>query len=408
MVLGSALAVFSFLITFCAAPVLAQDRVFLDLSLNFLGEYQLPKTKFLETPLGGLSAITYDRRRDRLYALSGDQSQFAPARFYTLKIALNPAETEKIGIHKVDVESVTFLTDKDGQTYAEGTIVPRGIALTPQQTVFVSGSSVVRDRIVPFVQEFDIKTGQARTSLPIPERYLPDSTNELELTRGVQAPSAFASLTFNPTGTIPASGEPIRLFTATESALVQDREPPSLEKGSKCRFLHYLIGYGAPVLISEYFYVLEPTPSGAISNGLMELIAVDQGGHFLSLERSRDQSGFNEKIFQMTTGGATDTSRIASLKGSLNGIIPIKKKLLLDLNELGIPLDNLQGMTLGPRLSDGTQSLLLVSNDNFNDLQGTRLLLFRLTNTKTRVTAQRRPIGSASHYLVNSKAIEKP
>jgi hypothetical protein len=115
---------------------------------------------------------------------------------------------------------------------------------------------------------------------------------------------------------------------------------------------------------------------------------VDQGGHFLSLERSRDRLGFNARIFQMTTGGATDTSKIASLKGSLNGIRPIQKKLLLDLNELGIPLDNLQGMALGPRLPDGTQSLLLVSDDNFSDDQVTQFLLFRLKTSKPRRPVQ--------------------
>lgn len=373
--------------TFGAAPVLAQDRVFLNLSLDFLGEYQLPKMNFLDTPVGGLSAITYNRRRDRFYALSDDPSQLAPARFYTFKLALNSTETEKIGIQKIDIESVTFLTDKDGQTYPKGTIDPEGIALTPQQTVFISSSGVARDQIAPLVQEFDINSGQMRQSLPIPERYLPDAANEFELTRGVQETNGFASLTINPTGTIPASGEPIRVFTATESALVQDLDPPSSEKGAKCRFLHYLIGYGPPVLISEYFYPLDPTPDAAISNGLVELLAVDQGGHFLSLERSRDRLGFNARIFQMTTGGATDTSKIASLKGSLNGIRPIQKKLLLDLNELGIPLDNLQGMTLGPRLSDGTQSLLLVSDDNFSDDQVTQFLLFRL-KAKTRSQRQ--------------------
>ncbi len=167
----------------------------------------------------------------------------------------------------------------------------------------------------------------------------------------------------------------------TSVALVQDLDPPSEEKGTKSRFLHYLIGYGPPVLISEYFYPIDPTPSGSISNDLVELLAVDQGGHFLSLERSKGSLGFNGRIFQMATGGATDTSRIASLKGSLNSIKPIKKKLLLDLNELGIPLDNLQGITLGPRLPDGTQSLLLVSDDNFNDEQVTQFLLFRLKST---------------------------
>lgn len=379
VLLVSAIALFTFLITFWDAPVLAQERVFLDLSLDFLGEYQLPKMNFLDTPVGGLSAITYDRRRDRFLTLSNDPSQFAPARFYTLKIALNSTETEKIDIQKIDVESVTFLTDKDGQTYPKGTIAPGGIALTPQQTVFISGSGVLGERIAPFVQEFDINSGQMRTSLTIPERYLPDAADEKERTKGIQETSAFESLTFNPTGTIPAQGEPINLFTATESALVQDREPSSSEKGAKSRLLHYLIAYGPPVLIAEYFYPLDPIPGSATENELVELLAVDRGGHFLSLERSKGPLGFNARIFQMTSGGATDTSRIASLKGSLNGINPVKKKLLLDLNELGIPLGNLQGMTFGPRLRDGTQSLLVVSDDNFNSEQVTQFLLFRLS-----------------------------
>jgi hypothetical protein len=67
----------------------------------------------------------------------------------------------------------------------------------------------------------------------------------------------------------------------------------------------------------------------------------------------------------------------------------LRKKLLLDLNELGISLDNLQGMTLGPRLSDGTQSLLLVSNNNFVKEQGSQFLLFRLNSSKLGETIKR-------------------
>lgn len=372
------LALFSSLITACAAPVLSQERIFLDLSSDFLAEYKLPQTTFADTVVGGLSAITYDRRRDRFYAICDDPSQFAPARVYTLKLALDSTATEKISIEKVNIESVTFLTNKDGQIYTKETISPKGIALTPQQTIFISGSRVTPDQITPFIQEFDISSGQILQSLPIPERYLPNAVKEKEQTKGIQPTSTLASLTFNPTGTIPTSGEPINLFTATASALVQDQDPPSSEQGAKSRLLQYLIGYGPPVLIAEYFYPLAPTPDSTTSNSLGELLAIDRGGHFLSLERFQGQLGFSGKIFQIATGGATDTSRIDSLKGELQGINSVQKKLLLDLNELGIPLDNLQGMTLGPRLPDGTQSLILVSNNNFNEYQPTQFLLFRL------------------------------
>ena len=73
-----------------------------------------------------------------------------------------------------------------------------------------------------------------------------------------------------------------------------------------------------------------------------------------------------------------DTSTIVSLQGDISSITPVKKKLLLDLSTLGIYLDNLEGITLGPRLPDGTQSLLLVSDDNFSDAQVTQFLLFRI------------------------------
>ena len=51
-----------------------------------------------------------------------------------------------------------------------------------------------------------------------------------------------------------------------------------------------------------------------------------------------------------------------------------------DFQQLGIYVDNIEGMTLGPRLSDGSQSLILVSDDNFNEEQVTQFWLFRLNS----------------------------
>ena len=375
-----AIAITVLMLTACSLPqVSAEQRLFLNLSVDYLGEYQLPKTKYKDTPVGGLSALTYDRTRDRFYALSDDRSQLAPARFYTLKLDLN-----NTGIQNITIENVTFLKTEDNQTYPKATIDPEGIALTPQKTVYISSEGVTRDGIAPFVSEFDLQTGQQKQNLPIPQRYVPDATDDKQQ-RGIQDNLGFESLTLNPIGTVPASGEPIRLFTATESALIQDRDPVQLDEQGKpkpqtikSRLLHYLIGDGPPILISEHLYPLAPTPEGALAHGLTELLAVDQAGHFISLERSLSLLGFTVRLYQIATGGATDISRITSLKGDVSGIQPARKKLLLDLTELGIRLDNLEGMTLGPRLPDGSQSLILVSDDNFKDDQITQFLLFRL------------------------------
>jgi hypothetical protein len=78
---------------------------------------------------------------------------------------------------------------------------------------------------------------------------------------------------------------------------------------------------------------------------------------------------------------ASDISNQKSLAGEINNITPIRKKLVLDLQKLGIKLDNLEGLTFGPRLADGSQSLIMVSDNNFakDGKQKNQFLLFKLT-----------------------------
>jgi len=376
----------SFLITACVPSQArtAEQRTFLNLSLDFLGEYKLPKTKFKDTPVGGLSALTYDRQRNKFYVLSDDRSQFAPARFYTLGLSVKRTDKGEIGMEKVDVEDVTVITDENGKTYAQGSIDPEGIALSPRKTVFISSEGVPSKGIAPFIREFDLKTGKQRGNLIIPERYLAnEDTKEEQPPRGIQDNLGFEALTLELGSLAAGSGDPFRLFTATESALLQDKLPSKSEESARIRLMHYLIGpISRPMVLAEHLYLLDPAPAGAIDNGLTELVTVDTGGHFLTLERTYGVLGVNAKIYQMAMSAATDTSTIATLKGDISRIDPVKKKLVLDLSELGIYLDNLEGMALGPHLPDGSQSLLLVSDDNFSDTQVTQFLLFRLNGVK--------------------------
>jgi hypothetical protein len=361
------------LLTSCNLPrVSAEQRLFLPLSLEFLGEYQLPKTKFKDTPVGGLSGITYDRKADRFYAVSDDRSDRAPARFYTLKLELDQTTAPKI--KKITVENVTTLTQADGKPYEKGKIDPEGIALSPLDTVFISSEGGVNQGIPPFVHEFDRKTGAFKRQVTIPLSFLPNGIGDKQ-TRGVQDNLAFEALTLNAGAT---SGDPFNLFTATEAALMQDREEPSPDRGESVRMLHYYVQPSQITLLGEHLYLLEPKPRRMRDHGLTDMLAIDQAGHFIALERSFGLSGFQVKLFQAATGGASDTSRVASFKGKLTGVQPIRKQLLLDLNQLKIGLDNLEGMTLGPRLADGSQSLLVVSDDNFQPLQENQFLLFRL------------------------------
>ena len=367
--------------TACAAPpAAAKDRSFPEMSLEFLGEYQLPKMSFEGTPVGGLSGITYDSKgmneatsqAYRFYALSDDPSENGEARFYSLRLDLKSGDTASVGLKKVTVEGVTSLKKADGETFPWGSINPEGIALSPRNSVFVASEGVTHVGIPPLVGEFELKTGNQRGTLPIPKRYIPDASDEKQQ-QGVLDNLGFESLTIDPETFSPGGLDPFRLFVATEAPLMQDVDP---EQASKLRLLHYVIVDKTPQLISENLYTLDQVPM-SILNGLTELVAIS-GGQFLSLERSFGISGYGARIYQVAVGAATDTSRINSFKGQTTMLEPVRKKLLLDLSELGIPLYNLEGMTLGPRLPDGSQSLVLVSDDSFDEAQQTQFILLSL------------------------------
>lgn len=364
-------SIFLFFITACSPPprVSAQERIFPKISLELLDTYEIPANKFQDTLVGGLSAITYDRQQDRYYALSDDRSNQAPARFYTLKVDIQQSDEGEITLKNIEIEKVTFLRDETGEKYSAGTIDGEGIALSPRRTLFIASEGNPTQNVPPFVGEFDLD-GRKILDITIPQRFLVAA----EENKGIRDNLAFESLSVNQTGLL--KDDPFRLFIATESALKQDLSEADADR---IRFLHYAINsVGNPILVAEHLYLLEPVGIDAISHGLTELLVLEKQGYFLSLERTFGFTGVGAKIFQVAVNNATDTSTFDSLQ-EISGIQPLRKNLVLDLQDLDIYLDNLEGMTLGSRLPDGSHSLILISDNNFNDEQVTQLLLFRLS-----------------------------
>ena len=355
------------------ARVTAEERMFRDFSLELVDQITIPKEKFQDTLMGGLSALAYNRELDVFYVLSDDRGKRSPARYYTFKLEVEQQQ-QQLKIASFEPQNVTILFDEEGKKYKKGKIDPEGLAISPRNTVYISSEGNPSKDVKPFIAEYELLTGKKLSELPMPQRYLTD-----EKSQGIQDNSAFESLTINRTG-LPE--DPFRVFTATEAALLQD-ESFEGEEQSRIRFLHYVVNpVGEPIIVSEYLYLLDPTPVEVISSGLTELLALPTEGYFLSLERSYGFMGAGAKIFQVVVGNATDTSNIRSLRGDLGQIQPLRKELLLDLQYLDIYLDNLEGMSIGPRLPDGSKSLLLISDDNFSDEQVSQLLLFRLKEDK--------------------------
>ncbi|WP_445629588.1 phytase [Nostoc sp. DSM 114167] len=334
----------------------------------------------VQTPLGGLSGVTYDAVNNRYYAISDDRSQVAPARFYTFTATDSG----------VNFTNVTPLKDTSGKFFALNSLDPEGIALTNNGTVFISSEGEVNPaagRVTnPFIKEFSLTTGQEVRTLFVLKKFLPmvEDTNNNGIvdagdtqTSGVYNNLAFESLTITP--------DQKTLFTATENALSQDGLKASLTSGSPSRILQYNLVTGQPE--KEYLYITDaisqaPNPStGSADNGLTDLLAIDNRGTLLALERSFIQGvGNTIKIYEVSLQGATDISFYDSLKNlsteQLAAIKPAQKRLLLNLNDLNLPngTDNIEGITFGPKLADGSQSIVLVSDNNFNQSQFTQIL----------------------------------
>jgi hypothetical protein len=339
-------------------------------TLQFLGQAIVPTgTTFAGTVVGGLSSITWDPQRNVYYTVSDDQSQFNPARFYTVRLDV---ADEQLTNTDVQFTHVTTLLAPDGNPYPPFSLDPEGLALTKdRQLVFTSEGFT--DRLIdPFVRLYSLD-GTMLGSLPVPQLFLPT----LDHSSGIRPNLAFESAGLPPNGRF--------LFSGTENALYQDGPAATLAGGSPSRLMRYNLETGK--LDRQWVYMTDPVaepsvPSSAFSvNGLDELLPLNNE-FLIAMERSFSVgaagTGNTIKLYTVALPGATDVNGIDSLAGKLDQVRPARKTLLLDLDTLGIPLDNVEGMTLGPVLPDGRRALVLVSDNNFATSQFTQFLLFAL------------------------------
>jgi 3-phytase/alkaline phosphatase D len=190
---------------------------------------------------------------------------------------------------------------------------------------------------------------------------------------GIRTNLAFESLSFSSDG--------LTIYTATENALFQDGAAAGLANGSWVRFQHYNLASGAA--LGQYAYEVDPVVAAPIpaasfaTNGLVEILALD-ATRFLSVERSFSNGIGNAiRLYLTDLAGASDVSGIASL--GAGGFAAMSKSLVLDLDDLGIVLDNIEGISWGPTLANGNRSLVLVSDNNFSPGQFTQFLAFEVT-----------------------------
>lgn len=339
-------------------------------SLQFIGQAIFPTgTQFAGTTVGGLSSIAYDASRNVYYTNSDDQSQVNPARFYTLSIDVGPT----FDASDVHFDAVTTIQKPGGGPYPTGGLDPEGLGLTKDGQLILTSEGNTNTLLAPWIRRYDL-AGNYLADLPVPSYYLPTADHS----SGIRFNLAFESAGVPPNGRF--------VYTATENALYQDGPAATPTNGSPSRILRYNLQTGK--LDREYAYETDPVfqppipPTQFSVNGIADLLPLNNE-FLLSMERSFSVgvpgTGNEIKLYEVALPGATNVLGTPSLAGELGSIRPAQKTLLLDLGSLGIPLDNVEGMTLGPKLPDGRQSLVMVSDNNFAASQFTQFLLFAIS-----------------------------
>lgn len=345
--------------------------------VEFLGEVTIPTgTVFAGTEIGGLSSITFDSGRNVYHVVSDDQGNRPagdPVRYYSVEIDLTNGALEADGVAFVDV--ATLYEDKK-TTFAPGGLDPEGFTLAREGFFYFSseGNTFADPIIDPFIRRYNTQ-GRMTADLPIPAKYLPNGVDW-----GVRFNLGFESLNITPDGR--------NLVTAGEAALFQDGPAATFTNGSLARILVFDIDQMEPV--AEYVYEVAPwaEPSAIFGvNGIVEILPIDNLGTMLVMERSFSVGGVlgggtgNVVIInEVSTVTATDVLYLDALyeSGTPVPVDPVDKRQVFAFDDLGIPIDNIEGMTFGPDLADGRKTLVIVSDNNFSAGQFTQFIVLAL------------------------------
>lgn len=347
-------------------------------ALRFIGEYSIPHNmQFNNSTVGGLSGIDYDPVTKRFYFISDDRSALQPARFYTAQMKISPK-----GIDSFYFTSVNFLSRPDGTVYPAfktdhyNTTDPESIRYFRSQNQLIwssEGERIVhkKDTVLtdPTVH-FMALDGSWKDSLVLPVNLHMNATQQGPRQNGVLEGIAFDE-------------ENSKLYLSVEEPLLADGPVAEIyDNDAFVRILEYNMQTKSNS--SQYAYKLDPVaqppnpPTAYKVNGISEILGI---GHrkLLVVERSYSTGKLQctIKIFVADFNKASDISENISLQQH-PGFIAAEKKLVLNMDDLGIYIDNIEGVTFGPLLPNGNKTLLFVSDNNFSSFQKTQLLLFEI------------------------------
>lgn len=360
---------------FCSGSVTFSQNEISISALRFIGEKIIKNNKpFKGTTVGGLSGIDYNPDEKIFYLLSDDRSSINPARFYTAKINFSSAS-----IDSIEFLQVHLLLQKNGTPYPS---IKENGALTPDpesirynsknKQLFWSseGERMLRIKgniITDPAINIATQGGKLIDSILLPENLKMQATEN-----GPRQNGTLEGITF--------STDFKFLFAALEEPLFEDGPRAEVEE-TKSLVRIYKFDLTSKKNSAQYAYPLErvaypPLVTGLfIVNGISEILFLGQN-KLLIVERSFSTGRLpcTVKVFITDLTNADNVLKIRSLKEST--VKTVEKKLLLNMDDLGIYVDNIEGVTFGPDLPNGHKTLIFVSDNNFLSIEKTQFLLF--------------------------------
>ena len=346
-------------------------------SLKFLDAYNIPfNYKYRNTTVGGLSGIDYDAKNDCYYMVSDDRSDKNPARFYKAKIFISAK-----GIDSFAFTDIENMLQADGKVYPGSaqdrfkTPDPEAIRYNPEKNylawssegerIVKANDTVLTDPAVIMIRP----NGKYIDSFALPEMMKMHATEKGPRRNGVFEGMSFAD-------------NYKTLYVNVEEPLYEDG--PRADVVDNDAFIRIIkFDVSAKKGVAQYAYKLEPVAFAAKPenefkiNGVPDILSLGNN-KLLVIERSFSTGRLpcTIRVFIADLNGATDISEL-TLKGN-HAFIPAKKTRLLNMDDLGIYTDNIEGVTFGPVLPNGHKTLVFIADNNFTIAEKAQVLLFEV------------------------------
>lgn len=345
-------------------------------SLKLVSSIEIPFDEmFQNTKVGGLSGIDYDAKNDLYYLISDDRSMFNNSRFFTAKIRLFENKVEGI-----DFQSVSTLKNEIGKVFGNWNTSPTTSAdpedlrynpktnslvwISEGARVITANNEILQD---PSLNFMDLK-GAFLGNITLPE-----NLKMQKLEKGPRNNGTLEGITFDKNYK--------NIYTNIEEPLFEDGNQANTSKGGLIRL--YQFDVKTKKNTAQYGYQLEPiarepSPKGTFAVNGVTAIQYYGKNQLLVVERSYSTGtqACTVKVFLCDLKKATNVKDHPSLQNQKLELA--SKKLVLNMDDLGIFIDNIEGLTFGPKLANGNPSIIFVSDNNFSDKQKTQVFVFEV------------------------------